>query len=166
MHAQAPAPCHPDPEQRTTWSSQPLSKRALGPTFTVCMGISTQRGQCPKVKQRAPRTQPMWGLPVLTARLGQCPHFIHVWLAVWPVHLHHDKVLVCACLLWVAGGGGQWKATPDECGLCRGAFQVRGRLDSRKGPNAVLGDQGQMGIQWPLGAGVGRGDRGVDGGGG
>ena len=75
--------------------------------------------------QQHPEPSPP-GSAVLTARLGQRPHFVHVGLAVWAVHLHHDKVLVRARLVWVAGGGGWWKAAPRQRGLCRGAFQVRG----------------------------------------
>jgi hypothetical protein len=43
---------------------------------------------------------------------------------------------------------------------------VRGRLDPREGADGVLVDQGQVAVQWPPGARVGRGDRGIDGGGG
>lgn len=118
-----------------------------------------------KITQWAPWPSPQ-GLQVLTARLGQCPHFVHVWLAVRAVYLHHDKVLVCACLVWVAGWGGWREAAPSQRGLRRRAFQVWWGLDPRERANGVLVDQGQMGVQWPLGAGVGRGDGGVDGGGG
>ena len=73
----------------------------------------------------ASRAQPT-GPAVLTACLGQRPHFIYVRLAVRAVHLHHDKMLVRARLVWVAGGGGQGKATTGQRSLCRGAFQVWG----------------------------------------
>lgn len=33
---------------------------------------------------------------ILTASLGESPHFIHIRLTIWTVHLHQDKVLVCA----------------------------------------------------------------------
>lgn len=32
---------------------------------------------------------------ILTASLGQSPHFIHIGFTVRTVHLHQDKVLVC-----------------------------------------------------------------------
>lgn len=118
-----------------------------------------------EITQWAPWPRPQ-GLPVLTACLGQRPHFVHVGLAVRAVHLHHDKVLVCACLVWAAGWGGWREAAPCQCGLCWGAFQVWRGLDPWEGAYRVLVDQGQMGIQRPLGAGVGKGNGGIDGGGG
>lgn len=39
-------------------------------------------------------------------------------------------------------------------------------LDAREGANGVLVNQGQVGVQWLSGAGVGMGDGGVNGGGG
>lgn len=157
---------HPRPHGLRT-----LFPGALGPCTCfhsnyVDRQISLKRPGCPQDHSGGAQAQPRQGRPVLTACLGQCPHFVHVRLTVWPVHLHHDKVLVGACHVWPAGGGGWREAAPRQCGLCRGAFQVRGRLDAREGADGVLGDQGQVGVQRPLGAGVGRGDRGIDGGGG
>lgn len=63
---------------------------------------------------------------VLTACLGQRPHFVHIRLAVWPVDLHHDEVLVAAHLVRVARRREWRQAAPGPRGLSWGAFQVRG----------------------------------------
>lgn len=165
-----PGPC--SPATLTLGGTPGLGGPSLGEhlfTFTVLVRRSTQRGRTPKITQRAPPSPPEpspQGLLVLTASLGQRPHFVHVGLAVRAVHLHHDIVLVCACLVWAPRRGGWWEAAPSQHGLCGGTSQVRGGLDPWEGANGVLVDQGQVGIQRPLGARVGRGDGGVDGGGG
>lgn len=102
-------------------------------------------------------------LQILTACLGQCPDFVHVRLAIRPVHFHHDEVLVGASLFWPAGGRGWQDAASSWCDLCWEVLQVWRGLDTWEGANGMLVDQGQVGIQGPLGARVGRGDRGVDG---
>lgn len=109
-------PCHPDSKWGNAWGRRRLTRQTPGSIFTVSMGTSSQRGQGLPRSHSGTLPSPQ-GLPVLTARLGQCPHFVHVWLAVRAVYLHHDKVLVCACLVWAARRGGWREAAPSQRGL-------------------------------------------------
>lgn len=118
-------PC--SPATQTLGGTLGLGDPSLGEhlvTFTVLVGRSTWRGRTPKITQQ-PRSPAPQCLLVLTASLGQRPHFVHVGLAVWAVHLHHDIVLICPCLVWAPRGGGWWEAAPSQRGLCRGTSQVR-----------------------------------------
>lgn len=123
---------------------------------------------CLSQKEKGP-----WGLSplpvsqsILTARLGQGPHFVHIGLAVGTVHLHQDKVLVCPHGVRVVRGRWRRKAGPRPWGLCRRALQMWWGLDPREGADGVLVNQGQVGVQRLPRPGVGMGDGGVNGGGG
>lgn len=147
-----------------------LSQTACRPADpSAAPGPTSRNRKSDSGEQRHPPPLPVsqsWAA-ILTACLGQSPHFIHIRLAVRTVHLHQDEVLVCTRRVGVVRGRRRRrKAGPSPWGLCRRALQVWWGLDPREGADGVLVNQGQVGVQRLPRPGVGMGDGGVNGRGG